>query len=208
MNIYSIYDQATGIFKDKRFSGSPDMLLDQLRVDIGCSFILGEYDHLSQRVDLQTGEVVDYIPPQPTPRHEWNPETKRWVYVPGEAEALYFAREDAMQRINMECSISLSTLRATYPDDEVTSWAKQEAEARAWLADNSAPTPLIGSLASTRGIPLDILAAKIIEKADAFAVLSGQIIGLRQAREDAINAASTAAEVRAALALLFAGSPT
>ena len=26
----------------------------------------------------RTGHIVDYKPPQPSPRHEWNPVTKRW----------------------------------------------------------------------------------------------------------------------------------
>jgi hypothetical protein len=39
---------------------------------------IGYVDALSQRMDLASGQIVDYKPPQPSPRHEWNPVTKRW----------------------------------------------------------------------------------------------------------------------------------
>lgn len=45
----------------------------------------GQFDHLSQRVDLSTGKVVDWQPPKPddTPlvRHEWDKDTKRWLRI-------------------------------------------------------------------------------------------------------------------------------
>jgi hypothetical protein len=39
---------------------------------------VGYVDALSQKMDLASGQIVDYKPPQPTPKHEWNPITKRW----------------------------------------------------------------------------------------------------------------------------------
>jgi hypothetical protein len=39
---------------------------------------IGYVDALSQRMDLASGQIIDYKPPQPSPRHEWNPVTKRW----------------------------------------------------------------------------------------------------------------------------------
>jgi hypothetical protein len=39
---------------------------------------IGYVDALSQKMDLASGQIVDYKPPQPSPRHEWNPVTKRW----------------------------------------------------------------------------------------------------------------------------------
>jgi hypothetical protein len=39
---------------------------------------VGYVDALSQKMDLATGQIVDYKPPQPSPRHEWNQITKRW----------------------------------------------------------------------------------------------------------------------------------
>lgn len=38
----------------------------------------GMLDHLSQRVEVQTGQLVDYQPPPPSEDHEWNERIKRW----------------------------------------------------------------------------------------------------------------------------------
>ena len=39
---------------------------------------IGYVDPLSQKMDIQSMQLMDYRPPQPSPRHEWNPTTKRW----------------------------------------------------------------------------------------------------------------------------------
>jgi hypothetical protein len=48
----------------------------------------GPIDHLSQRIDLASGQVVDYQPPQPSSDHEWNATTKRWQLRQAVADAL------------------------------------------------------------------------------------------------------------------------
>jgi hypothetical protein len=58
----------------------------------------GVFDHLSQRVDLATGQVVDYQPPAPSPDHEWNATTKRWQLSQA-AQARAAARQAAERRI-------------------------------------------------------------------------------------------------------------
>lgn len=37
-----------------------------------------QLDRLSQRIDIASGQVVDYQPPQPSDEHEWHVETRRW----------------------------------------------------------------------------------------------------------------------------------
>lgn len=92
--------------------------------------------------------------------------------------------------INASCESEIAAISAGYPASEVLSWPKQEAEARAWPADNQAVTPLLDSLAAARGISKAELAGRIIAKADLFAQLSGAIIGKRQALEDQLDAIS------------------
>lgn len=84
--------------------------------------------------------------------------------------------------INAKCEELMAMVKQGYPDSEVESWSKQENEARAGGG------PLTDALAQTRGIPASLLRERIIAKADAFAVYSGQIIGQRQALEDRILA--------------------
>ena len=203
MNTFSIYALADGAFTGRTYEGAAEGILDMLRLYPDHGFVLGEHDPLSQRVDVQTGEVIDYQPAQPGPRYVWDGATKRWVYVPGDAEALYHAQQDALERVNRHYAQALSYIRATYPPDEVTSWAKQETEARAYVADSAAPTPLLSAIAEARGVLLALLVEKVIEKADLFAAASGALIGARQHAEDRIDAAMTPAEVAAVMAELL-----
>jgi hypothetical protein len=58
----------------------------------------GRHDHLSKRVDIATGQVIDYEPPAPSEDHEWNTETKRWQ-LSAAVEAKAQARAAAAARI-------------------------------------------------------------------------------------------------------------
>lgn len=95
------------------------------------------------------------------------------------------------------CSLRMDAIKAGYPLDEVQSWDKQESEARAYTASNTAATPLLSALAAARGIALADLAARVIAKADQFAAASGAIIGKRQKYEDQVSAAADSATVAA-----------
>jgi hypothetical protein len=95
-------------------------------------------------------------------------------------------------QINGAFEQTMQMITAGYPQDEIASWGKQEQEARAFVANAESATPLIGALAETRRVDKPDLVARIIYKADAFAQISGQLIGKRQALEDAIDAAETA----------------
>jgi hypothetical protein len=90
--------------------------------------------------------------------------------------------------INTAFEQEMQQITGGYPASETSSWAKQETEARAYVANNTAPTPLIDALSISRGIDKAELVSRIIAKADLFATLSGQLIGKRQALEDAVNA--------------------
>ncbi len=90
--------------------------------------------------------------------------------------------------INTAFEQSMQQIVGSYPSNEISSWAKQETEARAYVANSSVQTPLIDALAATRGIAKADLVLRIIGKADLFATVSGQLIGHRQALEDALDA--------------------
>lgn len=102
------------------------------------------------------------------------------------------SRVELKAAVNQECDLRMSALVASYPAQEVATFAKQETEARAYLANNAAATPLIDALATNRGVPKAELAARIVAKADAFAVYAGRVIGYRQKLEDQIDAATEA----------------
>lgn len=84
MSEWSFFDPATGLFDGRRFSG-PDRMLHANQPP-GMAALKGAYDHLSQRVDLATGKVVDYKPPAPPDTEfetfAWDASIKRWVGTP------------------------------------------------------------------------------------------------------------------------------
>jgi hypothetical protein len=99
MIAYSFYHAQTGLFSDTKYwstSEDPEHLRNQ--VPAGYVPIEGDYDHLSQQMDIATGEIVDYQPPQPSPSHEWNADAKRWQLSPS-AQAALGRRRDALAGI-------------------------------------------------------------------------------------------------------------
>uniref|UniRef100_UPI003FF0D104 hypothetical protein n=1 Tax=Bilophila wadsworthia TaxID=35833 RepID=UPI003FF0D104 len=119
--------------------------------------------------------------------------------VPTPDELLAQAKADKLAEINAVCQSTLEALTPTYPERELTTFDKQESEARAYLADPTASTPLLSALAAARGIELADFVGRVIAKADAFTIASGFIIGQRQALEDRLDAAQTVDDVQAVI---------
>jgi hypothetical protein len=80
----SFYDKTTGMFSGVRYHGLEDHI--EVNTPNGHAAAIGAHDHLSKRVDLATGELVDYQPPAPSADHEWNADTKRWQLTAAAAE--------------------------------------------------------------------------------------------------------------------------
>lgn len=85
---WSFYDAATGAIAPARVTcpAGPNLAGN---TPAGHVAIEGRFDHLSQRVNLQTGQVEDYQPPAPADDElrtwAWNADTKRWVASPTDA---------------------------------------------------------------------------------------------------------------------------
>ena len=102
-----------------------------------------------------------------------------------------------LSEINRKYDAATSALVSTYPQTELLTFDKQEAEARSWTEDNSTKTPLVDMLSAGRQIDKAELVRRIIDKADAFALATGYLTGQRQRYEDMLDAATTAEEVEA-----------
>lgn len=74
---WCFFDPATGQFAGRMYSGPAEAL--ELNTPPGLAPLEGDFDPLSQRVDLDSGEVVDWRPPQPDADHEWDSAARRWV---------------------------------------------------------------------------------------------------------------------------------
>ena len=114
-----------------------------------------------------------------------------------EYNSLASTKARKLAEINAACDAALAALTAGYPSSELLTFDKQEAEARALLADPEAATPFLTPLAAARGLETEELARKVIAKADAFTTASGHVIGLRQKDEDRLKAAQTVEDVAA-----------
>ena len=112
-----------------------------------------------------------------------------------EAEQLKQAKAERLELITAECDKVLSNIKTSYPQGEVESWPQQVKEAEAFLADQQVPVPLLEAIATSRGLTVTDLAARVLTKADLFARASGVIIGKRQALEDVLTMAATIDEV-------------
>lgn len=113
-----------------------------------------------------------------------------------EAQRLAGVKFAKLSEINAVADRAIATLTATYPDREISTFDKQENEARAYASDAMSSTPFLSALAQARGISLADLVKRVLAKADAFAVASGSIIGQRQALEDRLDACMTLEEVQ------------
>ena len=133
------------------------------------------------------------------------------VYVLGENLEAPFVEitelpSDFQERVNRKLTEAkarkLEALNASYesfvsqltnlPQTEILTWSEQEAEARAYTASKQeSDAPMLSSLSKARNIPLSMLCAKVLEKAEAYRSFIAYAIGKRQAYEDAIERAQT-----------------
>jgi hypothetical protein len=108
MKVIWFYHKDTGLFHGRHLmTDDPNLVAPNTPSD----HIAIEGDHfdaLSQRIDVATGMVIDRLPPQPSPEHEWNTGARRWQLKP-DVLAIQNARQNALERIRI---LELKALRA------------------------------------------------------------------------------------------------
>ena len=150
-----------------------------------------------QIVADKTGNPV-LIDPQPSAAHELNLDTLTWEISPEKQTALFAQqKEGLLNKLADKADQLKNSLLVGYPQTEIESFYRQEKEALAWQADHNTPTPMLSQIARVRGVPLEVLISKVIEKSAQFAVAIGIIIGQRQAFEDRLLALKTPEELTA-----------
>lgn len=134
----------------------------------------------------------------PPPSHLHRLHNGKWV-LPDDAAAQQLADAKAakMQQLNAAAQAYIDAAAETdkLPAFEVQTWPLQAAEAKAWAADNTVPTPVLDGIAAARGVPVDQLKAAALRKTLAYEALTAHIAGQRQALQSKIEAASTQAEL-------------
>lgn len=132
----------------------------------------------------------------PSPFHVFSMATKSFELSKEKQTALFTQqKESLLNKLADKADQLKNGLLTGYPQTEIESFYRQEKEALAWQADHSTPTPMLSQIARVRGVPLDMLISKVIEKSAQFAVAIGIIIGQRQAFEDRLLALKTPEEL-------------
>lgn len=95
VHIYSLH---TGLFTGQahrtsdRDPGAVAAFIDEATPS-GHGAYVGKYvDYMSKKVDVETGLLVEYQPPQPSRKHTWNSDTKRWQVNSREQRETVLAR--------------------------------------------------------------------------------------------------------------------
>ena len=146
--------------------------------------------------------------PRPSEADDWDAKKQDWVLdktkqaeLDAQANQAAFdkAKTDKAAEINNKAQsyIDHATGADQLPAFEVQSWSIQGAEAKAWKADPSAPTPTLESIAKNRGVPVDALRAGAYKKTMMFEAISATVTGQRQKYSDQLRAAKTLADIEA-----------
>lgn len=118
-------------------------------------------------------------------------------YPAAEAQKLEAAKAAKLVELNAGCEQALSALTSSYPPGELQSWPQQVQEAALLALAPPGPAPLLTAIAEARSLTLEDLAQRVRQKAEGYAVVSGSIIGRRQASEDLLGLAETLEDVAA-----------
>ena len=134
------------------------------------------------------------IPKRPSVAHKWDGEN--WILCEELAKAQFIAEKSrCLTELAAKADALKSALLIGYPQTEIDAFYRQEKEALLWRENpemsRAEAAPMLTQIAENRGIPFEILAQKVLEKADIFAEKIGVIIGQRQKFEDELNQAET-----------------
>ena len=84
---------------------------------------------------------------------------------------------------------AMAPIKANYTDEDISSFPTQEAEAKAWDADNTAETPLLDYMLANRPtVDKATLVSRILQNAVVYKQIAGPAIGKKQYLEDQLYA--------------------
>lgn len=103
MKRWHFYHKDTGLFHGRSFATKyeSDVATNTPADHVA---IPGTFDYLSQRVDVETGKVVEHRPEQPSEDHDWN--GRRWVPKPELQQKIIADRFARIEIAKLEASQS------------------------------------------------------------------------------------------------------
>ncbi len=105
------------------------------------------------------------------------------------------AKEQQLHYVNNRFESEVAKIKAQYtPQDELLTWDLQVSEANAYLNaknKNAKNAPLLAKIAEQRGIELEALCQKVVEKSNAYREKVFTLIGYRQKLRESIESAES-----------------
>ena len=92
-----------------------------------------------------------------------------------------------MNQNDRELFQKIDQLDKNYSAVEVKTWSQQKSEADLYMSDNTATPPLLTGIAASRGITLDLLCIKVVEKSWIRDNAIGSILGKYRKNNDLLN---------------------
>lgn len=106
-------------------------------------------------------------------------------------------RDEALFAVYAAADAALHPITCQYPRAEIDSWTEQCLEAREWLANTSAHTPLLAAIAGrVNSEGMEALCLSVLSKADTYKSQVGSVIAWRRANTDWIGAQTDPARLR------------
>jgi hypothetical protein len=126
------YDTTTGLFSGVSIHTNLTAPKDVKKfiaenTPAGHGAYVGYVDALSQKMDVASGQLVDYRPPQPSPKHEWNPTTKRWQRQVGMKRSTALARIAELEK-GQHRTVRETLIRACHAVDAIKESLAPEAK--------------------------------------------------------------------------------
>ena len=89
-------------------------------------------------------------------------------------------KEAQKEEIRNRYAAQMATIASPYKPEERETWFTQLKEADEWLANNTAPTPMLTAMATVRGITVAEMVTKVKENDALFRQAIGTILGQQQ----------------------------
>jgi hypothetical protein len=126
------YDMTTGLFSGVSIHTNLTTPKDVKKfiaenTPAGHGAYVGYVDALSQKMDVACGQLADYRPPQPSPKHEWNPTTKRWQRQVGMKRSAALARIAELEK-GQHRTVRETLIRACHAVDAIKESLAPEAK--------------------------------------------------------------------------------
>ena len=103
---------------------------------------------------------------------------------------------EVLMAINNLFNMEVKGLTAGVVQGEIDTFATQEKEAEAYMADNNANVPLLSGLAAVRQITVADLAGRVLAHAAAYKAAMGAIMGKKHKLEDQVTGAKTIEDLK------------